>query len=48
MRVINRPDHGAPAFTIHRHSESPDLFLLINRLSKSPDFFLLINPYGYQ
>ena len=27
---MSRPAHGAPAFTKHRHSKSPDFCILIN------------------
>ena len=30
MRVMSRPACGAPAFTEHSHSKSPDLCKLIN------------------
>ena len=28
--MMSRPAHGAPAFTEHRHSKSPDFSPLIN------------------
>ena len=30
MWVMSRPARGAPAFTEHRHSKSPDLCTLFN------------------
>ena len=30
MGMMSRPAHGAPAFTEHRHSKSPDFSPLIN------------------
>ena len=30
MGMMSRPAHGAPAFTEHRHSKSPEFSPLIN------------------